>query len=145
MAVAAVEALPEKVDGDLRTRYRQLRIMLHSAGLAASYAFIASKAGDPDAGGTAGAYGKVAVALVKRLAAKGSLSGDPDDLSTVDVMRQLGAMSPADYARASAEAAALVSWLSRLASAVAAEGGDDPHTVGNAAAVAASRGGDGTA
>ncbi|HEY6786381.1 MAG TPA: type III-B CRISPR module-associated protein Cmr5 [Trebonia sp.] len=124
MAVAAVNALPERVDGDLRTRYRQLRIMLHSAGLAASFAFIASKAGDPDQGGTAGAYGKVAEALVKRLVVKGSLTGDPDSLSTTDVMRQLGGMSPVDYARASAEAAALVSWLSRLANAVAAEGGD---------------------
>jgi CRISPR/Cas system CMR-associated protein Cmr5 small subunit len=125
LAVAAVNALPAEVTGDLRTRYRQLRIMLHSAGLAASYAFIASKAGDPEEGGIAGAYGAVAEAIQKRLAGLGLLTGSGDRLGARDVLRQLGEMSPVDYARASTEAAALVSWLSRLASAVAAEGGED--------------------
>lgn len=123
MAVAAADALPEQVTGDLRTRYRQLRIMLHSAGLAASYAYIASKAGDPDAPGLPGAYGKVALTLRERLVKLRLLAGQADDLGTPEVMRQLGGMDPVTYARASAEAAALVSWLSRLASAVAAENG----------------------
>lgn len=123
MAVAAADALPEQVTGDLRTRYRQLRIMLHSAGLAASYAYIASKAGDPEAPGLPGAYGKVAYALRKRLVELRLLTGQADDLGTPEVMRQLGGMDPVIYARASAEAAALVSWLSRLANAVAAENG----------------------
>jgi CRISPR-associated protein Cmr5 len=124
MAVAAVNALPAKVDGELRTRYRQLRVMLHSAGLAASYAYIASKAGDPDDDGIAGAYGKVAEGLKKRLSALHLLRGDPDALSTPAIMRQLGELDPVDYARASAEAAALATWLSRLANAVSAEGSD---------------------
>jgi len=123
MAVAAVNALPRQVTGDLRTRYRQLRVMLHSAGLAASYAYIASKAGDRDAPGLPGAYGKVAHALKERLVDLRLLTGQADDLGTPEVMRQLGGMDPVTYARASAEAAALVSWLSRLASAVAAENG----------------------
>lgn len=122
LAVAAVHALPDQVTGELRTRYRQLRIMLHSAGLAASYAFIASKAGDPEEGGIAGAYGAVAEGLKRRLAGLGLLTGDSDHLSVREVMEQLGSLNPVDYARASAEAAALVSWLSRLANAVAAEG-----------------------
>ena len=46
MAVAAARSLPDNVDKELRTRYRQLRVMLHTAGLAATYAYIASKAGD---------------------------------------------------------------------------------------------------
>jgi CRISPR/Cas system CMR-associated protein Cmr5 small subunit len=123
MAVAAANALPQQVTGDLRTRYRQLRVLLHSAGLAASYAFIASKAGDPDAPGLPGAYGKVTYALKKQLVDLRLLTGQADDLGTPEVMRQLGGMDPVTYARASAEAAALVSWLSRLASAVAAENG----------------------
>jgi len=123
LAVAAADALPEQVTGDLRTRYRQLRVMLHSAGLAASYAYIASKAGDPEAPGLPGAYGKVGYALKVRLLELRLLSGEADDLGTPEIMRQLGRMDPVTYARASAEAAALVSWLSRLATAVAAENG----------------------
>lgn len=124
MAVAAVIALPEKVGPELRTRYRQLQVMLHSAGLAASYAYIASKARDPDTSGLGAAYLAVAEGIRKRLAAKKLLKGDPDDLSTPQVMRQLGELSAVDYARASAETAALVAWLSRLADAVSAEGSD---------------------
>src|ERR1035441_1031032 len=48
MATAAAEALPPEVGSELRTRYRQLRVMLHAAGLAATYAFIVSKAKDTD-------------------------------------------------------------------------------------------------
>lgn len=128
LAVAAADALPDPVTPDLKTRYRQLRIMLHSAGLAASYAFIASAANK--AGSTAEAYGLVAEGLKKRLTDLRLLTGDPDSLTHVDVLRKLGALDPVQYARASAEAAALVSWLSRLANAVpqpqqGAQGGQD--------------------
>jgi CRISPR-associated protein Cmr5 len=125
MAVAAVDALRDvTVTSDLRTRYRQLRIMLHSAGLAASYAFIASKARDPEVGGTAAAYTAVAQGLITRLCTLGLLTGSPADLSVPNVMGQLGRMDPARYTRASAEAAAFVSWVSRLADAIAAAGGE---------------------
>lgn len=124
MATAAADALPRNVSKDLRTRYRQLRSMLNTAGLAASYAFIASKAGDPDGGDSLkAAYGRVALALIERLAGLDLLTGEASSLSVRDVMRQLGEMDPVRYARASAEAAALVGWLARLADAVVAEEG----------------------
>lgn len=132
MAAAASLALPEGADAEtgkaLRTRYRQLRVMLRTAGLAASYAYIASKAGPPDGKDRlAAAYGLVAGGITERLTGLGLLSGSADDsLGTRDVLRQLGAMDHVTYARASAEAAGLVEWLSRLANAVyAEEGGDD--------------------
>ena len=107
---------------ELRTRYRQLRVMLHTAGLAATYAFIASKAGDaddrpaaekagqglPEGGrGDPGAAGRPG--LVSR--------GDREPADVLAVMDALGEMDPVAYARASAEAAAFVGWLSRLADA----------------------------
>lgn len=132
MAAAAVAALPPRVDKELRARYKQLRMMLHTAGLAATYAFIAAKAGEPDSAGTAGAYRKAAEGIRDRLAELNLLSGDATALGVRDVLRQLAAMDPVPYARASAEAAAFAGWLSRLADAVgqqesgaAPEGGDD--------------------
>jgi CRISPR/Cas system CMR-associated protein Cmr5 small subunit len=123
MAVAAARALPETVSKELRTRYRQLRAMLHTAGLAATYAFIASKAGGADNGPgaqaeIARAYRAAGEGLRERLAGLGLLAGDPRQMSVRDVMRQLGSMDPVQYARASAEAAAFAGWLSRLADAV---------------------------
>lgn len=124
LATAAARALPPEVPRELKTRYRQLRSMLHTAGLAASYAFIASKAGDPDGPNRLeAAYGRVARALIRRLTELQLLTGDPDTLSVRQVMEQLGGMDAVKYARASAEAAALVGWLARLADAVVAEEG----------------------
>jgi CRISPR/Cas system CMR-associated protein Cmr5 small subunit len=132
MAAAAVAALPAHVTKDLRTRYKQLRMMLHTAGLAATYAFIASKAGGPDSAGTEGAYRKAAAGIRDQLAALGLLTGEVQALGVRDVLGQLGGMDPVRYARASAEATAFAGWLSRLADAAfqeengaVAEGGDD--------------------
>lgn len=137
MAAAAARALPVQVNKDLRTRYKQLRIMLHTAGLAAAYAFIASKAGDPDSGGAAGAYRKAADGIRDRLAER-QLFLDPAKVTGVrDVMRELGAMDPARYARASAEAEAFAGWLSRLADAdwqQSAASADDDDPAGEGAA-----------
>lgn len=121
MASAAVTALPTAVDKELRTRYKQLRIMLHSAGLAATYAFIAAKAGNEGALETA--YRDAALELRKRLVTQGLLTGNARTMTVRDVMRQFGDMAPADYARASAEAAEFASWLSRLADAAYGEQG----------------------
>jgi CRISPR type III-B/RAMP module-associated protein Cmr5 len=132
MAAAAAAALPDKVDKELRTRYRQLRVMLHTAGLAATYAFIASKAKDPDdsAGSAdqaklAAAYREAAEGIVSRLAGQSLLAADPEQMSARHVLEELGRMDPVQYARASAEASAFVGWLSRLADAVDQEGGAD--------------------
>jgi CRISPR/Cas system CMR-associated protein Cmr5 small subunit len=125
MAVAAAEVVPRVVDSELRTRYIQIQVMLHSAGLAATYAFIASKAKD---GGKLGeAYGKVDRVLRDRLRALGVLTGDVASMSAADVLAALGGLGAAEYARASADAAAFAGWLSRLANALylASEERDD--------------------
>jgi hypothetical protein len=121
MAAAAVAALPPVVDKELRTRYKQLRVMLHSAGLAATYAFIAAKAGNN--GSLETAYRDAALELRKRLVTQGLLTGDARTMTVRNVMGQLGAMEPVPYARASAEAAAFAGWLSRLADAAYNEQG----------------------
>jgi len=132
MAAAAAQALPGKVDKELRTRYRQLRVMLHTAGLAATYAFIASKAKDPDDSAEPAERDKLAAAyrdagngILSRLSGLSLLSADPEQMSARDVMRELGRMNPIQYARASAEASAFAGWLSRLADAVYQEGDAD--------------------
>ena len=127
MAAAAAKVLGAdgskevKVTRELRTRYRQLRVMLHTAGLAATYAFIASKAGDADAVGgekeLARAYRKVAEAIRERLYDLRLFPGDRESADVLAVMDALGDMDPMAYARASAETAAFVGWLSRLADA----------------------------
>jgi len=122
MAAVAAEALPGDVDPELRTRYRQLRVMLHTAGLAATYAFIASKAKDTDGQGQrdklATAYHTAGEAIRKRLLARNMFPGRSQPRDAREVLAALGAMSQVEYARASAEAAALVGWLGRLADAV---------------------------
>ena len=117
MAVAASRALPAKVDKELRTRYRQLRVMLHTAGLAATYAYIASKAKETgsDQDKLAKAYQETRSGIQVCLKAAGVLADDK--ATTRDVLTRLGQMKPAEYARASAEVAAFMSWLSRLADA----------------------------
>jgi CRISPR/Cas system CMR-associated protein Cmr5 small subunit len=127
MAAAAAKVLGAdggqevQVTRELRTRYRQLRVMLHTAGLAATYAFIASKAGDADAVGgekeLARAYRKVGEAIRERLYALRLFPGDREPEDVLAVMAALGDMDPVAYARASAETAAFVGWLSRLADA----------------------------
>lgn len=122
MAVAATRALPETVDKELRTRYRQLRAMLHRAGLAPTYAFIASKTkgedGDdaPDAPKLGKAYRDAALAIRVQVFG-GDPRRKPETMTAREVLTALGEMSPAQYARASAQAAAFVGWLSRLADA----------------------------
>ncbi len=130
MAADAARALREvTVTRELRTRYRQLRVMLHTAGLAATYAFIASKAGDAGAPGGAGnelarAYLKVGEAIRDRLSAQRMFPAGAAPGGVVAVLDALGTMDPVTYARASAEATAFVGWLSRLADAAWLEGGE---------------------
>lgn len=119
MAVAAARVVPQEVGRELRTRYRQLRVMLHTAGLAATYAFITSKARDADEDALAGAYQEVAVAIRDRLAGLGVL--DRGTTSPRDVLARLGELSSPDYARASAEVSAFAGWLSRLGDALCRE------------------------
>jgi CRISPR/Cas system CMR-associated protein Cmr5 small subunit len=115
MAEAAASALPEKVSKELRTRYRQLRVMTRTAGLAATYAFIASKEDDSDLGA---AYRRAGEGIRKQLASLGLLSGEAMQLTAKQVLTQFGQMDTVRYARASAETAALMGWLARLADAL---------------------------
>jgi CRISPR type III-B/RAMP module-associated protein Cmr5 len=119
MASAAARALPkasklkDPEKKALRTRYRQLGSMLHTAGLAATYAFIAARS-STEKGVLADAYRETAQAIRNRLDEVGLLSRD---MEPREVLEALGGMSAVEYARASAEAAALTRWLSRLADA----------------------------
>jgi CRISPR/Cas system CMR-associated protein Cmr5 small subunit len=141
MAATAAELLPKTVDKELRTRYRQLRAMLHQAGLAATYAFVASKA--TGQGKLPDAYRLVAQGIQKRLAALGVLTQDPASATHRDVFEALGKAEAPDYARASAEVAALAGWLSRLADAlyVPAEAGHVPADTGQCSGEPSGQGG----
>lgn len=124
MAVAAARILPEEVGKELRTRYRQLRMMLHTAGLAATYAFIAARSkgldGENDrADGDklAQAYAAAAAGIREQLHETGLFAVDVRPMGVRQFLTALGGMDPVQYARASAEATAFVGWLSRLADA----------------------------
>jgi CRISPR/Cas system CMR-associated protein Cmr5 small subunit len=122
MLVSATE-LTSAEQKALRTRYRQLRIMLHGAGLAATYAFVAAKAGSGSA--LDRAYAEAASGIRVRLRHLRLLAGDEARLDPKEILRQLGKMDGIQYARASAEVTALVGWLSRLADACYEGGSDD--------------------
>jgi CRISPR/Cas system CMR-associated protein Cmr5 small subunit len=132
MAAAAARALPPVVYPELRTRYRQLQAMLHRAGLAPTYAFIAARAkgegedAGPDRDKLTQAYRGAARAIRLRVFG-GDPWREPETMTAREVLTELGGMTPARYARASAEAAAFVGWLSRLADACVepGQGGDD--------------------
>jgi CRISPR-associated protein Cmr5 len=115
MAAAAAGLLPQAVTKELRTRYRQLRIMTHTAGLAATYAFIAAKAGERS--DLADAYRRAGDGIIARLTGLGLLEGEAGRITARDVLGQLGRMDAVQYARASAEATAFTGWLARLADA----------------------------
>jgi CRISPR/Cas system CMR-associated protein Cmr5 small subunit len=117
MAAAASALITGDVDRELRTRYRHLRVMLRTAGLAATYAYIAAKATGNDAR-LAAAYRDAATGIRQRLAEQGLISGDWRAMTAQQVLAQLGGMDAIGYARASAEVAALTGWLSRLADAM---------------------------
>lgn len=90
--------------------------MLRTAGLAATYAFIAAKSGDSDR--LARAYRKAGQGICDRLSRLGLLPADARQLDARAILTELGGMDAVKYARASAEAATLTDWLSRLADAV---------------------------
>lgn len=113
-ALTPASELSEQQRKTIRTRYRTLGAMLHSAGLAATYAYIAAKSAGADRDPLAEAYRKTALGIRERLDHVGLL---PAHLGPQELLAELGKMNAVDYARASAEAAALTRWLSRLADA----------------------------
>jgi CRISPR/Cas system CMR-associated protein Cmr5 small subunit len=111
MAATAAAMLPATINRDLRTRYRQLPVLLHTCGLIAAYAFLVSKAGGDDA--TATAYARVVEGVRAHLADRGlAVAATP-----LDLLRVLSELPHDRYALAAADARALAGWLSRLAEA----------------------------
>jgi len=113
MAGVAAAMLPERITPELRTRYRQLPVMLRTSGLAGAYAFLVAKSDQQTELGRA--YGKVASGIRSHLTERRLLS----DTSATNhaVLAALAGMQPQEYARAAAETELLAGWLSRLAEA----------------------------
>lgn len=125
MALAASRMLPSEAvhDRTLRTRYRTLRVMSHSSGLAATYAYVASKSrGDKD---PAPAYRMVRDGIGAQLAELSLL--DPTHAHDPRaVLQRLGSLEALQYATASAQVTVLLEWLARLADAVFTGEAHDP-------------------
>jgi len=111
MAAAAAEIL-QPVEPELRTRYLQLPVMVRTAGLAATYAYLVAKS---DATPLGRAYEAVADGIRSYLVDRGRLL--PGVTQNDQVVPALAGLSAADYARASVEVESLAGWLRRLAEA----------------------------
>jgi CRISPR type III-B/RAMP module-associated protein Cmr5 len=122
MAARSAQILPDVVDRELRTRYRQLPVMLRTAGLSATYAFIAAKSRDSSALGQA--YARVADGIVTHLSERKLIAAGPGRPGHRQVLTLLAAMDLADYTQASTEVAELAQWLARLADAVSRDRAD---------------------
>jgi CRISPR type III-B/RAMP module-associated protein Cmr5 len=112
MAAAAGRMLPPTISESLRTRYRQLPVMVRTSGLAATVAFLVAKSDEKELGR---AYRLVADGIRAYLEHNhdfgGALAGNEA------LLTELASMPPAGYARAAAEVELLAGWLSRLAEA----------------------------
>lgn len=115
MATRAAAMLPDDVTSQVRTRYRTLRTMAHTSGLAATYAFVASKSSGSDP--LAQAYAGVQRAIADQLSHLGVVP-DVESQDPRAVLRRLGEIDTVTYLEASAHVAALLGWGARLADAV---------------------------
>ncbi|MDT0326988.1 type III-B CRISPR module-associated protein Cmr5 [Nocardiopsis lambiniae] len=114
----ALKILGRRVSKDLRTRMRQLPSRLRGGGLAATYAFVLSKA-DPNPAKELGyAYHQLAVKIAEHVCHRRLLGGNGTVLPPKRFLEALSSATPAQYARACAEVDALATWLSRLADAL---------------------------
>ena len=115
MAAAATALVPGEVSPQLRTRYRTLRVMCHTSGLAATYAYVAAKSNGGDS--TAQAYRRVRDGIGDQLSAMDvvpqSAAHDPRELLT-----RLGGLDAVTYLAASAQVTTLLGWMARIADAV---------------------------
>ncbi|GAA3820724.1 type III-B CRISPR module-associated protein Cmr5 [Streptomyces chiangmaiensis] len=122
MAHAASSMLPDAVPDRLRTRYRQLPVMLRISGLAATYAFILSSS-RPDPTKEVGfAYKLVADGIRTHISEHALLGQGKRWVSNRDLLEAFAEADRSVYARVSAEIEALAGWLSRLAEARYREG-----------------------
>jgi CRISPR type III-B/RAMP module-associated protein Cmr5 len=113
MAGRAAAMLPQRITPELRTRYRQLPMMVRTSGLAGAYAFLIAKSDQQTDLGRA--YAKLASGIRSHLTERALIS-DPNPTNHA-VLAALAAMAPQAYARAAAETELLAGWLSRLAEA----------------------------
>lgn len=114
LAAAAAKVLRDKVvDSELRTRMRGLPAMLQTSGLAATCAFLLSKAKTHE---EKDAYWLTAKTLLDEAATEVGLTPDPDPNRTLDTLSQT---TDQKYVMAETRAAMLALWLSRLAQAKA--------------------------
>jgi CRISPR-associated protein Cmr5 len=117
LARAAANALRgQTVDPVLRTRLRGLPAMLQTSGLAATCAFLLSKAKDPTAKEAPDAYRRTAKTLLDEAAQAAGLTPDDDPRITLDRLSQA---TDRQYVIAETRAAMLALWLSRLGQAKA--------------------------
>ncbi|MGH3908620.1 MAG: type III-B CRISPR module-associated protein Cmr5 [Pseudonocardiaceae bacterium] len=119
LARAAADALRDRdVDSELRTRMRGLPALLQTSGLAATCAFLLSKAKSHQ---PADAYWLTAKTLLDEAAKAAGIAPDPDPRTMLD---RLSRTTGRQYVIAETRAALLALWLSRLAQAksIAQEG-----------------------
>ncbi|MGH3937596.1 MAG: type III-B CRISPR module-associated protein Cmr5 [Pseudonocardiaceae bacterium] len=111
LARAAADALRDRfIDPELRTRMRGLPAMLQTSGLAATCAFLLSKA-SPE---RTDAYWLTAKTLLDEAAQAVGIVPSPDPNRTLDALSQADGQK---YVVAETRAAMLALWLSRLAQA----------------------------
>lgn len=111
LAVAAAEVLPAEVNKELRTRMRGLPVMIHTSGLAATCAFLLSRAAKPE---LADPYYATAMAMLK---AGADAAREPVDDDPNVTLTRLAAAPGHKYLLAETRARELALWLSRLAQA----------------------------
>ncbi len=125
----ALRVLGEEVTSELRTRMRQLPMRLRGSGLAATYAFVLSKA-DPQGEQLARAYHRLAEQVASHVANQGLLSGTGRQMAPLRFLQALGEANVHDYARVSVEVEMLAVWLSRLAEALCEDKDSGEGSVG---------------
>lgn len=119
----ACRVLGKEVSSELRTRMRQLPMQLRGSGLAATYAFVLSKA-DAHGGKLEKAYYRLAERIASHVAERGLITETGRQMDPRQFLKALSEADVHDYARVSVEVETLAIWLSRLAEALCPESED---------------------
>ena len=114
LARKAAQSLPTKVDPELRTRMRGLPVMIQTSGLAATAAFLLSRA---EAKNDKDAYWRTADLILTDAAEAAGITvpSKQPEKALAEVVKA----DPARYELAETRARLLAIWLSRLAQALA--------------------------
>lgn len=123
MAVIAARLLPSVPAAEHRARYRQLQLMLRTAGLAATYAHLAARSSP--APGAGELHATLAGGIAWYLSEAQLIPAILEPQDHMQVLEAIAAMDVSSYAQASAEVKALVEWLARLAAAASADTGSN--------------------